>query len=208
LALVIQDPSKYIKFFGLRTHGMLPNGKPATEIVYVHSKMMIVDDKVALIGSANINDRSMMGSRDSELAVVVEDTKKVESKMGCNWYVANDFSHSLRVRCFQQIFGFTDPKEVSDPLDPQMWVEIHKRVSINTAVYREVFGCYPDNLARVTSDTTTLIERADPSKYSDLSKDIKGLAVEFPLDFLSGEDLRTMKHFEFGLLIVPNYVFT
>ena len=44
-----------------------------SEIVYVHSKLMIVDDKIALIGSANINDRSMMGSRDSELAIVIED---------------------------------------------------------------------------------------------------------------------------------------
>jgi phospholipase D1/2 len=32
---------------------------------------MIVDDKVALIGSANINDRSLNGSRDSELAIIV-----------------------------------------------------------------------------------------------------------------------------------------
>lgn len=44
-----------------------------TEIIYIHSKMMIVDDKYALIGSANINDRSMLGSRDSEIAVVTED---------------------------------------------------------------------------------------------------------------------------------------
>ena len=38
-------------------------------MIYVHSKMMIVDDKRTIIGSANINDRSMLGSRDSELAV-------------------------------------------------------------------------------------------------------------------------------------------
>lgn len=208
IAEVTPDPSKYIKFFGLRTHGILPNGQPATEIVYVHSKMMVVDDKIALIGSANINDRSMMGSRDSELAVVVEDTKKVESKMGCNWYAANEFAHSLRVRCFQQLFGYSDPLDVRDPLDRQMWIDIHKRVSINTAIYREVFGCYPDNLARVTTDTISLMARADPSKYKDLAKDINGIAVEFPLEFLSGEDLRTMKDFEFGLFIVPNYVFT
>ena len=37
---------------------------------------MIIDDRIALIGSANINDRSMMGSRDSEIAVVIEDQKK------------------------------------------------------------------------------------------------------------------------------------
>lgn len=35
--------------------------------VYVHSKIMIVDDRAALVGSANINDRSLLGSRDSEV---------------------------------------------------------------------------------------------------------------------------------------------
>ena len=35
--------------------------------VYVHSKLMLVDDKVALIGTANINERSMDGCRNSEI---------------------------------------------------------------------------------------------------------------------------------------------
>lgn len=30
---------------------------------------MIVDDNYAIMGSANINDRSMLGTRDSEIAV-------------------------------------------------------------------------------------------------------------------------------------------
>ena len=34
---------------------------------------MIVDDKQMIIGSANINDRSLIGMRDSELAIVIED---------------------------------------------------------------------------------------------------------------------------------------
>jgi len=37
--------------------------------IYVHSKMMIVDDTYMLVGSANINGRSMYGSHDSELAI-------------------------------------------------------------------------------------------------------------------------------------------
>ena len=44
-------------------------------MIYVHSKIMIVDDRYALIGSANINDRSMKGTRDSEIAIVIEDTE-------------------------------------------------------------------------------------------------------------------------------------
>ncbi|KAL7517426.1 hypothetical protein ACHAWX_002348 [Stephanocyclus meneghinianus] len=35
--------------------------------IYVHSKMMIVDDEVCLIGTANINQRSLDGCRDSEI---------------------------------------------------------------------------------------------------------------------------------------------
>lgn len=56
--------NNYIFFFGLRGHAVL-NKKPVTEIIYVHSKLMIVDDKRAIIGSANINDRSLLGDRDS-----------------------------------------------------------------------------------------------------------------------------------------------
>ncbi|XP_057516724.1 phospholipase D gamma 1-like [Amaranthus tricolor] len=38
-------------------------------MIYVHSKGMIVDDEFLLMGSANINQRSMEGTRDTEIAV-------------------------------------------------------------------------------------------------------------------------------------------
>ncbi|KAJ0515151.1 putative phospholipase D [Helianthus annuus] len=38
-------------------------------MIYVHSKLMIVDDAYMLIGSANINQRSMDGQRDTEIAI-------------------------------------------------------------------------------------------------------------------------------------------
>ncbi|KAL6629733.1 hypothetical protein ACP70R_029498 [Stipagrostis hirtigluma subsp. patula] len=38
-------------------------------MVYVHSKGMIVDDEYVIVGSANINQRSLAGSRDTEIAV-------------------------------------------------------------------------------------------------------------------------------------------
>ena len=37
--------------------------------IYVHCKMMIVDDAYIIVGSANINERAMAGTRDSEIAV-------------------------------------------------------------------------------------------------------------------------------------------
>ena len=33
------------------------------EQIYVHSKMFLFDDVTALVGSANINDRSLLGER-------------------------------------------------------------------------------------------------------------------------------------------------
>ncbi|XP_077235081.1 phospholipase D gamma 1-like [Tasmannia lanceolata] len=38
-------------------------------MIYVHSKGMIVDDEYVIIGSANINQRSLEGSRDTEIAM-------------------------------------------------------------------------------------------------------------------------------------------
>jgi phospholipase D1/2 len=68
----VPDPWKYIKFFSLRMHGTQPlTGIPTDEMIYIHSKVMIVDDRAFIIGSANINDRSMLGSRDHEIAVCV-----------------------------------------------------------------------------------------------------------------------------------------
>lgn len=67
----IDNPSDYITFYGLRNHSTL-NSEPITELIYVHSKLMIIDDKIVICGSANINDRSLIGKRDSEIAVLIE----------------------------------------------------------------------------------------------------------------------------------------
>lgn len=38
-------------------------------MIYVHSKGMIIDDEYVIVGSANINQRSMEGTRDTEIAM-------------------------------------------------------------------------------------------------------------------------------------------
>ncbi|XP_010520828.1 PREDICTED: phospholipase D delta-like [Tarenaya hassleriana] len=38
-------------------------------MIYVHAKGMVVDDEYVLLGSANINQRSLAGSRDTEIAM-------------------------------------------------------------------------------------------------------------------------------------------
>lgn len=39
-------------------------------MIYIHAKLLIVDDSYVVLGSANINDRSMLGSRDAEVGVL------------------------------------------------------------------------------------------------------------------------------------------
>ncbi|KAL7150893.1 hypothetical protein ABFS83_05G144800 [Erythranthe nasuta] len=81
------DPREYLTFFCLGNREIetpgeyIPTEKPAPDtdygraqksrrfMIYVHSKMMIVDDEYIIVGSANINQRSMDGGRDSEIAM-------------------------------------------------------------------------------------------------------------------------------------------
>lgn len=52
-----------------------------TEELYIHGKLLIADDRVVIMGSANLNDRSQCGDRDSEIAVIVEDQETILSRM-------------------------------------------------------------------------------------------------------------------------------
>ena len=56
---------------------------------------------VFVSGSANINDRSMLGKRDSEVAVIVEDSEKVASMMDGQEYDAGPYALQLRLECFR-----------------------------------------------------------------------------------------------------------
>lgn len=82
-----EDPRNYLTFFCIGNREVKKSGEyepsetpePDSDymraqearrfMIYVHSKMMIVDDEYIIIGSANINQRSMDGARDSEIAM-------------------------------------------------------------------------------------------------------------------------------------------
>ncbi|GAV79648.1 C2 domain-containing protein/PLDc domain-containing protein/PLD_C domain-containing protein [Cephalotus follicularis] len=84
------EPQDYLNFFCLGNREALDGGdrldakKPAANapqithalslksrrfMIYIHSKGMIVDDEFVILGSANINQRSMDGTRDTEIAM-------------------------------------------------------------------------------------------------------------------------------------------
>ncbi|RMJ25252.1 Phospholipase D1 [Aspergillus sp. HF37] len=100
------DPDEYIQFFSLRSWGKIgPQKQLVTEQLYIHAKCIIVDDRVAIIGSANINERSMLGSRDSEVAAVVRDTDLIWSTMNGSPYLVGRFPHTLRMRLMREHLG-------------------------------------------------------------------------------------------------------
>jgi phospholipase D1/2 len=57
---------------------------------------MIVDDRRVICGSANLNDRSQMGDRDSEIALLMEDADLVESVMDGKKYMASRLATTWR----------------------------------------------------------------------------------------------------------------
>lgn len=96
----IENPSEYISIHGMRNWAVLM-GKLVQEIIYVHSKLMIVDDKHVICGSANINDRSLIGKRDSELAAVVSDEEFQMSTLNGQRCQVGKYAHSLRMKIFK-----------------------------------------------------------------------------------------------------------
>ncbi|WBW71606.1 phospholipase D, Pld1 [Schizosaccharomyces osmophilus] len=119
------DGTKYLKFYGLRGWAHVgPEHELSTDLIYVHAKIMIADDRVAVIGSANINERSLLGNRDSEIAGIVRDTLTIDSKMNGKPYKVGKFAHSLRIRLMREHLGIetdiTEQREYNmDGLDRQ-----------------------------------------------------------------------------------------
>lgn len=186
----------YISFCGLRTHAEL-EGNLVTELIYVHSKLLIADDNTVIIGSANINDRSMLGKRDSEMAVIVQDTETVPSVMGGEKYQAGRFAQGLRLQCFRVVLGYLDdPSEdiqdpVSDKFFKEVWVSTAAR---NATIYDKVFRCLPNdevhNLIQLRDFINKpILAKEDPIRAEEELKKIRGFLVQFPFYFLSEESL-------------------
>ncbi|KAG0048954.1 Phospholipase D1 [Gryganskiella cystojenkinii] len=164
----VHKPHKYIAFYGLRNWAKFGE-KFITEQVYIHAKMMIVDDRVAIIGSANINERSMLGNRDSEIAAVVRDQDYIDSTMNGIPYKVSRFAHTLRMSLMTEHLGlptghdhngsegkhargdaapFTELDFV-DPIHPAFYEDIWKHhAEQNTLIFREMFKCIPDSTVK------------------------------------------------------------
>ncbi|XP_042891430.1 phospholipase D1-like isoform X4 [Penaeus japonicus] len=195
----VDDWEKYVSFCSLRTHECL-EGRAVSELIYIHSKLMIVDDRFVIAGSANINDRSLKGNRDSEVCLVLEDHEFVQGVMNGQSYQCGVFAGSMRKYLFSEHLGIADDEspviDVTDPVSDSFyistWCDIAKK---NTVIYEEVFSCYPCNSATTFEEVdrlrnTTSKAEISPSEALEKLKEIQGHLVCFPLDFLKDEILK------------------
>lgn len=142
------------------------------EELYIHGKVMIVDDKTVICGSSNLNDRSQIGIHDSELSIVMTDTKIINSKMAGEPYEAGHHAATLRRYLWREHLGLLYPQEldatkdpnaqppnvpndphdqdegyefVADPLSDELWEMWTSRASKNTEIFRQLFHADPDD---------------------------------------------------------------
>ncbi|CDO76228.1 hypothetical protein BN946_scf184644.g2 [Trametes cinnabarina] len=150
-----------------------------SELLYIHSKVMIVDDRRVIMGSANLNDRSQKGDGDSEIALVVEDEDMIESTMDGEPYLVARFAATLRRKLYREHLGLIQPqlcenqpdsfmraaphpnedeteqdedRMVADPLSDEtmnLWMNTARR---NREIFTEIFRPVPTNLIRSWKD--------------------------------------------------------
>uniref|UniRef100_A0A3B4C926 phospholipase D n=1 Tax=Pygocentrus nattereri TaxID=42514 RepID=A0A3B4C926_PYGNA len=190
--------TQYISLCGVRTHSELGQ-TPITELIYVHSKALIADDRCYIIGSANINDRSMLGSRDSELAVLVEDEERVPSRMNGEEYEAGPLALALRKECFRWVVllgAKSDPPiDIDDPVSDQFFNDVWNKIAqSNASIYETVFRCLPLDSIRNMRElqehvSTRNLAQTDPERASRELQAVRGILVHFPLHFLCEENL-------------------
>ncbi|KAI9805118.1 MAG: hypothetical protein M1825_000952 [Sarcosagium campestre] len=156
------------------------------EELYIHGKLCIIDDKIAICGSSNINDRSQMGIHDSELAIVMEDTNILESTMDGKPYEAGHHAATLRRLLWREHLGLlpaqdldatNDPNAqppgdsandvrggeeyefVADPLGDEVWDMWTGRASKNTEIFRQLFRADPDDYVKNFDDYDKFLPR-------------------------------------------------
>lgn len=217
----VPNPHDYISVGSLRTYDMLC-GKLVTELIYIHCKLLIVDDEHVIIGSANINDRSQVGNRDSEVCVLYTDVEKEPSVMNGRPYEAGKFAKSLRLQCMKEHLGllpdsrrpskFKYEVSLDDPVAESFFVDIWQSTARNNMlIYEEVFRTYPTDNVETFEEYEKWTGQMPLAEYSpqqaqEKLRDLNGTLVEFPLNFLCKANLTPGITSKEGL--VPSAVFT
>lgn len=164
--------------------------------------MMIVDDRKLIIGSANINDRSQIGTHDSELACCIEGPLDLQVDSGFGVYsvssAINKFRRSLTCEHFGVDFEFLT--------SIQVWRAMRNIIDTNTWVYSKVFDCYPSDDFANRHDLKRRRHSVSLSDFKAYSGMIRGQAVVYPYGFLREEHLDLSRHSEISTLLIPIHV--
>ncbi|KAH8308798.1 hypothetical protein KR059_001860, partial [Drosophila kikkawai] len=213
----VTEPQNYISFHSLRNHSFL-NNTPITELIYVHSKLLIADDRVVICGSANINDRSMIGKRDSEIAAIIMDEEFEDGRMNGKKYPSGVFAGRLRKYLFKEHLGLLEEGssrselDTSDPVCDKFWHGTWRRISTrNTEIYDEVFKCIPTDFVKTFASLRKYQEepplaKTEPELAANRANEIQGYLVNLPLEFLNKEVLTPPGTSKEGL--IPTSVWT
>jgi phospholipase D1/2 len=139
-----------------------------SELLYIHSKLMIVDDRKVIMGSANLNDRSQKGDGDSEIALVVEDTAQIPSTMGGKPFMVSSFATTLRRSLFREHLGLIPPQRC-DPDHPKLTANM--KPAPQPYIYD--FGSDEDAMvADPVSDSTQFLWQQVAKKNHDIYSEI------------------------------------
>ena len=140
------EPEDFVNFYSLRSWGKIgPKKMLVTEQLYIHAKVIIVDDRIALIGSANINERSMLGVRDSECAAVVRDTDMLWSIMDGEPYLVGRFAHTLRMRLMREHLGLDVDEVMGEERRAELDREEEEYESKMNGIYNDKDGDEPQS---------------------------------------------------------------
>ncbi|KAI9486219.1 MAG: hypothetical protein EXX96DRAFT_626299 [Benjaminiella poitrasii] len=160
----VENTHEYINFYGLRNWAEL-NGQFVTEQVYIHSKTMIVDDRIVIIGSANINERSLLGTRDSEIAAYVEDRELMDSKMDGKPVQVGRFAHTLRMRLMSEHVGLN-----VDELDHHRFQTSEGAAESGESDQQNHVNCIPPYIRATAKASSDDEKRPFPTDDNDLKK--------------------------------------
>lgn len=169
---------------------------------------MIIDDTKLVMGSANLNDRSMLGYRDSELAILVEGPLHLQINCSNSYrptFKVNESIYKFRLKIFKEHFGF-DEEDMKAPHGPVFWKNAMNRAAFNTAFYDHVFNAFPTNRFHTWKDFMESSKKPghefNEKLFNKYHKMVKGHVVLYPFEFLKKEGLKKAAR-NSSLLVVP-----
>ena len=166
--------------------GFTPDGKYHTEEIYVHSKVLIVDDEILIVGSANLNDRSMLGTRDSEVCIHVDYPCGPPERENGN--EEDGLVRRTRLQLWAEHCELSmDDKRIANPADEKCWS--HWRTSAFDNQKKHIHydpTCWPLSSIRTYTQLREVMARKPNTKFTraEYEADPPGRLIEHAIYFL------------------------